>query len=106
MIFPLVIESVDNPYFPVTSGTYQTVDLMFHRNWYIRMSELCSPLGFANAINDGILKTGLLNEYIDSSRGKSINVNQPMRIQFISTPTLIVTISMDLLIGYKMEATS
>lgn len=77
-----IIESIDNPYFPVSTGVYQTLQLIFHRNWYIKMPELCSPNGFADAIEEGILKSELKGTCTISLRGKSINVNQPMRIQF------------------------
>ena len=51
------------------------------------MPELCSPLGFANAVYDGILKADLKEDWVFMEHIMDMYLTQPMRIQFTFNPT-------------------
>ena len=59
----LIIIFNDNLHHPLTPCTTRGVNFSFHRNWYVKIPELCPSLGFANAIYEDILKTELKGSY-------------------------------------------
>ena len=77
--FPsMIIVSNDNPYLSLTPGTTRRIEFTFHRNWYVKMQELCSPLGFAIAVYDGILKADLKEDWVFMERILEMYLIQPM----------------------------
>ena len=68
-VYPsMVVVFNDNPYLPLTPGTTRQVNFTFHRNYYMRMSELTTPYDFALANIDGLTATNMHNGYKYSNR--------------------------------------
>ena len=89
---PRFILRCDNPFISITPGPYTEGDVYlscsfsFHRNWYVKMPELTTPISFIQAVHDGVLKPELKYRYTNSPRRKNVYVNQPMRIEFATQP--------------------
>ena len=48
----------DNPFFPVDNrNNIRSMILSFRRCWYVKMPNLTTPLGFVDALYNGIMKS-------------------------------------------------
>lgn len=80
----------DNPFFPLEcSKEVKTVFLSFRRNWYVKMPNITTPLGFVNAMYNGVIKTEF-KQSVSTTLGsipvgmRNVNLHREMRIQFVN----------------------
>ena len=86
-LFPaMIIVFNDSPFLPLSPGTSRGMNFTFHRNWYVKIPEITTPYDFTIAVFNGVLKSELRDDWDYLERVMEIYLDQPMRIQFTTTP--------------------
>ena len=87
-VYPsMIVISNDILYLSLTPGTTRAVNFTFHRNYYIRMSELTTPYDFALANIDGLTATNMINGHTYSNREVTVTFKQPTRVAYVGSPS-------------------
>ena len=86
----------DNPFFPVDNrNNIRSMILSFRRCWYVKMPNLTTPLGFVDALYNGIMKSEFKDK-ITTSKGsgavgkRNVYIRRLMNMRFVNESKEVV----------------
>ena len=93
---PSISMTCDNPFFPVDNrNNIRSMILSFRRCWYVKMPNLTTPLGFVDALYNGIMKSEFKDK-ITTSKGsgavgkRNVYIRRLMNMRFVNESKEVV----------------